>query len=73
MEAEGGWGAKERVESVGRMTLRRSLARAARSNGLWHPRGGRDARMGEGGGAELACRHHLSHCCAKSGPGKGES
>ena len=40
MEAEGGWGAKERVESVGRMTLRRSLARAARSNGLWHPRGG---------------------------------
>ena len=39
---EGGEGgsAKERVESVGRMTQRGSLARAQRSNGLWQPRRG---------------------------------
>ena len=49
-EEEGG-GAKERVESVGRMTLHGSLARAGRSNGLWHPRGG--GMLGWGRGQSL--------------------
>ena len=48
---EGGEGgsAKERVESVGRMTVRGSLARAQRSNGLWQPRRGMLRLGGEGG------------------------
>ena len=48
---EGGEGgsAKERVESVGRMTVRGSLARAQRSNGLWQPRRGMPW-LGRGGG-----------------------
>ena len=48
-EGEGGEGgsAKERVESVGRMTVRGSLARAQRSNGLWQPRRGM-LRLGGG-------------------------
>ena len=48
---EGGEGgsAKERVESVGRMTVRGSLARAQRSNGLWQPRRGMPRVGGEQG------------------------